>query len=124
MQPDELDRLLGAERPVSPSSNFAHTVMSRVMQEAATPKGIAFPWKPVLLGILTATGAVAAGLAMEPARPVLVGSSAGALTESLEAWTAHLAAAAVNPAISSLVLAALVTLIPVFVYKGYRYARG
>src|SRR6187402_1632426 len=55
-----MDRRLGADDNIVPSSGFAERVMARVRSEAATPKPIAFPWARALPGIAAmATGLVA-----------------------------------------------------------------
>jgi hypothetical protein len=44
---DDLDRILGSERGVTPSPTFTDRVMSAVRSEAAGPAPIAFPWRRV-----------------------------------------------------------------------------
>jgi hypothetical protein len=53
-----LDRILGAEEELAPSSGFASAVMGRVREEAAAPKPIPFPWKRVVPGAVVAVGGV------------------------------------------------------------------
>ncbi len=45
-----LDRILGAEEELAPSSGFLSVVMERVREDAAAPKPIPFPWKRVVPG--------------------------------------------------------------------------
>jgi hypothetical protein len=56
---DNLDRILGAEEALAPSSGFMSAVMERVREEAAAPAPIPFPWKRVLPGAVVAFGGVA-----------------------------------------------------------------
>jgi len=55
---NNLDRILGAEEELAPSSGFVLAVMERVREEAAAPKPIPFPWKRVLPGAVVAVGGV------------------------------------------------------------------
>ena len=55
---ENLDRILGAEEELAPSSGFVSAVMERVREEAAAPKPIPFPWKRVLPGAVLAAGGV------------------------------------------------------------------
>jgi hypothetical protein len=54
-----LDRILGAEEELAPSSGFVSAVMERVREEATAPKPIPFPWKRVVPGAVLAIGGVA-----------------------------------------------------------------
>lgn len=94
MEPDNLDRILGSEEELVPSSGFVSGVMDRVREEAAAPEPIAFPWNRVLPGAV----AVAIGLVWcvvqlsrmilaEPATPVPL-HFAGVMTPRVEgvAW--------------------------------------
>jgi hypothetical protein len=56
---DHLERILGAEEALAPSSGFVSAVMERVREEAAMPKRIPFPWKRVAPGAVVAFGGVA-----------------------------------------------------------------
>jgi hypothetical protein len=56
---ENLDRILGAEEELAPSSGFVSAVMERVREEAAMPKPIPFPWKRVVPGAVVALGGVA-----------------------------------------------------------------
>ena len=53
---ENLDRILGAEGELTPSSGFVSAVMERVREDAAAPKPIPFPWKRVVPGALAAAG--------------------------------------------------------------------
>ena len=53
---ENLDRILGAEEELAPSSGFVASVMERVREEAAAPEPIPFPWKRALPGALVAAG--------------------------------------------------------------------
>ena len=54
MKPENLDRILGGEEELAPSSGFAASVMDRVRQEVAVPDPIPFPWKRALPGMIVA----------------------------------------------------------------------
>jgi len=45
MRDEEIDRILGAEEDILPSSGFHASVMEAVHREATTPPPIPFPWK-------------------------------------------------------------------------------
>ena len=54
---ESLDRILGSDEDIAPSSGFVSAVMERLREEAAAPEPIPFPWKRVLPGaIVVATG--------------------------------------------------------------------
>jgi hypothetical protein len=53
---NDLDRILGTEEELAPSSGFVSAVMERVREEASAPKPIPFPWKQVLPGAVVAAG--------------------------------------------------------------------
>lgn len=44
MRDDEIDRILGGEEDILPSSGFHASVMEAIHREAATPPPIPFPW--------------------------------------------------------------------------------
>lgn len=52
MKAENLDRILGGEEELAPSSGFAASVMERVREEAALPEPIPFPWKRALPGMI------------------------------------------------------------------------
>ena len=45
MRDDEIDRILGGEEDLLPSSGFHASVMEAIHHEATTPPPIPFPWK-------------------------------------------------------------------------------
>ncbi len=45
---DELDRILSTERSVTPSPDFAPSVMRAVFYEATAPPAIPFPWRRMM----------------------------------------------------------------------------
>ena len=57
-----IDRTLAAGEPIVPSSGFAEAVMARVMEEAASPQPIPFPWLRALPGIALAVGVLGWGV--------------------------------------------------------------
>lgn len=124
MQPDELDRLLSGEGAISPSPDFTNAVMSVVRREAATPRSIGFPWKPVVFGIASAALSIVAGVGLGSAAPnPVLAVQSSVMTESLNAWVAHVAAGAANPAVSAFMLSVVVALVPLAVYEGYQRMR-
>ena len=69
---DELDRILGADEGLEPSSGFTRRVMEALEQDRPTPPPIPFPWMrllPALLGALGIVVAFAVYLATGPQGP-------------------------------------------------------
>jgi len=125
MQPDELDRLLSEEGSISPSPDFTNAVMSAVRREAATPRSIGFPWKPVVFGVASAALSIVAGVGLGgAAQSAVLAVQPSVMTESLNDWVAHVAAGAANPAVSALMLSVVVALVPLAVYEGYQRMRA
>jgi hypothetical protein len=118
MQPDELDRLLRDEVIIDPSVGFADAVMSEIRREAETPPRIAFPWRPVVGGLISATIGVAAALSVGLTRSTPI---AGAQWNQLVAWsgrwTTELASAGATTMTGSLALALMCSLVPMAVYE-------
>jgi hypothetical protein len=56
--PDAIDRILGVEDPLVPSSGFLACVMERVREEAIAPRPIPFPWKRALPGMVLVAGTI------------------------------------------------------------------
>jgi hypothetical protein len=66
---NELDRILGEDESLEPSSGLTRRVMDTLEQDQATPPPIAFPWVRLLPALFGAVGLVAAFafyLATEP----------------------------------------------------------
>jgi hypothetical protein len=96
---DDLDRALRGDDSIAPSSGFAAAVRAAVMDAAAEPPPLPFPWGRLALGMVAGLGAAAAGawlaarvagplaqaLPLEPLQPVLqpVGYAVLALLLSL-----------------------------------------
>ncbi len=58
MSNEEIDRALGSDDTIVPSSGFASSVMEAVRRDTETPPPIPFPWKRALPGfIVCAAGA-------------------------------------------------------------------
>jgi len=57
---DELDRILGEDEGLEPSSGLTSRVMDALEQDRATPPPIAFPWLRLLPAFLGALGIAAA----------------------------------------------------------------
>jgi hypothetical protein len=95
MKRDDVDRWLGDEDAIVPSSGFASRVMDAVQDEAAAPPAIAFPWKHALPGVAALSVALASILtvgvssASAPAAgsSELMGLIAGTLTSPATRWT-------------------------------------
>jgi hypothetical protein len=51
MNLDELDRILGKEEPIIPSSGFAASVMEAVRADSAACEPIGFPWRKAMPGV-------------------------------------------------------------------------
>ena len=56
MTDERMDKILGAEEELVPSSGFLAEVMERVREEAAAPPPIPFPWKRAIPGFVVAAG--------------------------------------------------------------------
>jgi hypothetical protein len=52
MTPEDLDRILGSQELIAPSSGFAASVMERAREAASAPPPLPFPWRRFLLGLL------------------------------------------------------------------------
>src|ERR1700722_8535167 len=81
---ENLDRILGAEEELAPSSGFVSAVMERVRDEAAAPKPIPFPWKRVVPGAVAAAGGLV-WIGVESARQGL--TRMPDLGSPVELWT-------------------------------------
>lgn len=57
---DELDRILGSEEGLEPSSGLTRRVMEALEQDRQTPPPIPFPWMRLLPALLGALGIVVA----------------------------------------------------------------
>ena len=56
MTDERMDKILGAEDELAPSSGFLAAVMERVREESATPPPIPFPWKRAVPGLVVVAG--------------------------------------------------------------------
>lgn len=93
-----LDRILGAEEEILPSSGFAASVMERVRHEAAVPEPLPIPWRRALPGIIIVAFAlvwcvvklIQAGLADAGTTIIVPLHSNGPIASSLAnaCWTA------------------------------------
>ena len=81
---DELDRILGADEGLEPSSGFTRRVMEALEQDRQTPPPIPFPWMRVLPALLGALGIVVAFAVYLPTEPL---GSTPALDVAL--WLEH-----------------------------------
>ena len=60
MRDEEIDRILGGEEDIRPSSGFHVSVMEAVHREATAPPPIPFPWKRAWPAIAAAALAIVA----------------------------------------------------------------
>ncbi|HWW92056.1 MAG TPA: hypothetical protein VN375_01730 [Vicinamibacteria bacterium] len=58
---DKLDNILADEADLVPSSGFLASVMESVIEEAAAPPPIPFPWKRAIPGMILAGGVLSWG---------------------------------------------------------------
>lgn len=84
MERETMDRILGAEQELIPSSGFVTAVMERVRDEAAAPAPIPFPWKRALPGMALAAGVLGWG-GYEMARAAM--ETMGKISQATPAWT-------------------------------------
>jgi hypothetical protein len=82
MNRDDLDRILGQEKKILPSSGFAASVMEAVRREAATPPPLSFPWKLALPGLVSSCLVLVWAL-VEGIRQVIRGDVTSPLPPSL-----------------------------------------
>jgi hypothetical protein len=64
MTVDELDRILGSDEPLEPSSGLSESVMDAVREEARTPEPLAFPWRRVVPGLVACLALLVTGIAI------------------------------------------------------------
>jgi len=60
MKHEPIDRILGEDPALTPSSGFADSVMDAVRREAAGPEPLAFPWRRVVPGLAVCLLAIVA----------------------------------------------------------------
>lgn len=61
---DDLDRILGSEERLEPSSGLADSIMEAVREEAHAPAPLAFPWLRLVPGIAVSVALLVAGTVM------------------------------------------------------------
>jgi hypothetical protein len=61
---DTLDRILGSDEEIEPSSGLVDTVMHAVLEEAQTPPPLRFPWHRFVVGTAAAVAALVAGVTL------------------------------------------------------------
>lgn len=100
---DELDRILSAERFVTPSPDFASSVMRAIRHEAAAPPVIPFPWRrmmPIIAAAAVLTIAAVSSLPWWPAAGPSRITESAAMRQLLAAFAAlpigYLAAALIG----------------------------
>jgi hypothetical protein len=98
MKDEEIDRVLGGEDDIVPSSGFHTSVMEAVHREAAAPPPIPFPWK-------RAWPAFGAAALVVVGAPILLVESGAATPSAVDS----LRSAATNVGAAWLALAAFIT---------------
>lgn len=61
---DTLDRILGSDEEIEPSSGLVDSVMHAVLEEARTPPPLRFPWHRFVVGTAAALAALVAGVTL------------------------------------------------------------
>jgi len=56
MTEEQMDKILGTDEELIPSSGFVSSAMNRVREEAAAPAPIPFPWKRAVPGFVVVAG--------------------------------------------------------------------
>jgi hypothetical protein len=62
MNHDPIDRILGEDPPLRPTSGFADSVMDAVRREAEGPEPLSFPWRRVAPGMAVCLVAIVAAV--------------------------------------------------------------
>lgn len=100
MRDDEIDRVLGGEDDILPSSGFHASVMEAVHRDAAAPPPIPFPWHRALpafaAAALALVGASVLLVKAGAASPIVFHSLLSAATHFGAAWLALAALATVG----------------------------
>jgi hypothetical protein len=66
MSDNEIDRALGNDPPIEPSSDFSARVMVAVRQQVREREALAFPWSRLIPGLVACTVLVVVGLIVDP----------------------------------------------------------
>jgi len=61
---DDLDRILGNDEEIEPSSGLVDAVMYAVLEEAEAPPALRFPWRRFVIGTGSALAALVAGVTL------------------------------------------------------------
>lgn len=81
---DELDRILGSEGELEPSSGLTAAVMDAVREEARSQAPLAFPWRRAVPGMTVCVLLLVVGIVLLAIRGVANGS--GPSPEELVQW--------------------------------------
>jgi hypothetical protein len=119
VKPDDLERLLADEDEITPSSSFLTSVMAAVHREAAAPRALEFPWLRALPGLL----ATIAALAVATWQGIASLSDPGA-SAVLDAELGEVMTAAAGLGLQWVALAAIVTIVSVWLPLRLRVARS
>jgi len=84
MKHNEIDRILGQEPTLTPSSGFAASVMDAVRREAEGPEPLSFPWRRVAPGLAVCSLAIIAAVILALSGSAGTEAQAPALPARLE----------------------------------------
>ena len=84
MKHEPIDRILGEDPTLTPSSGFVGSVMEAVRREAAGPEPLAFPWRRVAPGLAICLLAVVAAAIATLTGPTGAENESAPLTALLE----------------------------------------
>jgi hypothetical protein len=108
---DEIDRALGGEEKIVPSSGFAASVMEAVRREATELPPIAFPWGRALPGIFAAGFAVVAYIVWSVRALIAAKNYREQFPAEIPGWLSVSLHGLMNPAVGWIVLTAAITYI-------------
>jgi hypothetical protein len=115
MTMDELDRILGSEESLQPSSGLADEVMKAIRREAETPAPLKFPWIRFIPGVAGGVTLVVTGIILMILHGLPQGSGPG--LEQLAQWLNHPAASTWGMVIGSLAFSYLAYKLPMALVK-------
>ncbi|HEY6489726.1 MAG: hypothetical protein WCC26_17210 [Terracidiphilus sp.] len=83
MNDESIDRILGGEEELIPSSGFVASVMDRIRDEAAAPLPIPFPWKRAVPGLVLGCAGLGWGVVELARHAIAAGQAAQTVTINL-----------------------------------------
>ena len=84
MKHDDIDRILGQEPTLTPSSGFSASVMDAVRRQVEGPEPLSFPWRRVVPGLAVCLLAIVAIVIAGFSGSTPVGGSRPLITAPLE----------------------------------------